>query len=207
MTNAVPAWLPAHTYALGARVSKVVDDGWVFYASVGGLSGNAEPVWPDPYIPPHTVVDNAVTWSQASSIRQQTVTGVGGVLTAFQVANPALLVQTMSARPRSASTVSLPCAYIDARQEQTVFIHDIRQTTLTTPVVVLVQVSDNEQAEAQMDAIMDGLRDAFTLAYHAVNNVSITSEGLAQDADIPELGIPTLGNVISIVTTIAEGRR
>jgi hypothetical protein len=62
------------------------------------------------------------------------------------------------------------------------------------------------QAEAQMDAIMDGLRDAFTLAYHAANAVSISAQSLAQDVDLPELGVPYLANVIGIVSTIAEGR-
>ncbi len=100
----------------------------------------------------------------------------------------------------------MPGAYIDARLEQTVFMHDIRQTTLTTPVVVLVQISDNQLAERQMDAIMDGLRDAFTLAFHATNPVSITAQSLAQDTDLPELGVPYLANVIGIVSTIAEGR-
>lgn len=203
-TNIVPAWAAAHTYATGARVSKVTNDGLIFQASTGGISGNAEPTWPT--IAPWTVVDNAVTWMLASSFRQQVVSGVAAVLAAFQAANPTLLVQTMTARPRSGSAFTMPGAYIDARNESTVFMHDIRQTTLTTPVVVLVQISDNQQAEAQMDAIMDGLRDAFTLAYHAANAVSITSQAVATDTELPELGVPYLANVIGIVSTIAEGR-
>lgn len=205
MSNVVPAWTANHTYALGARVSKVTDDGLIFQVSTAGTSGNAEPAWPSG--PPWTVTDNTVVWMLASSFRQQTVTGVATVLSAFKTANPTLLVQTSSARPRSGSTFAMPGAYIDARQENTVFMHDIRQTTLTTPVVVLVNLSDNEQAEAQMDAIMDGLRDAFTLAYHATNGVSITAQAVAADTDLPELGVPYLANVIGIVSTIAEGRR
>jgi hypothetical protein len=57
-----------------------------------------------------------------------------------------------------------------------------------------------------MDAIMDGLRDAFTLAYHAANGVSITAQGVANDQDLPELGVPYLANIISIVSTVSEGR-
>lgn len=203
-TNVVPAWTAAHAYLLGARVSKVTNDGLVFQASAGGTSGNAEPTWPT--VPPWTVVDNGVTWMLASSFRQQVVAGVASVLSAFQVSNPALLKQTQNARPRSGSTFTMPGAYIDARNEQTVFMHDIRQTTLTTPVVVLVQISDNVQAETQMDAIMDGLRDAFTLAYHAASAVSISAQAVATDTDLPELGVPYLANVIGIVSTIAEGR-
>lgn len=205
MSNVVPAWTAATTYATGARVSKVTDDGLIFQASTGGISGNAEPTWPT--VPPWTVADNTVTWMSASSFRQQTVTGVATTLAAFQAANPTLLVQVQNARPRSGSNFTMPGAYIDARQESTVFMHDIRQTTLTTPVVVLVQISDNVQAEAQMDAIMDGLRDAFTLAYHSTNSVSITAQAVATDTDLPELGVPYLANVIGIVSTIAEGRR
>ena len=204
MSNIVPAWTANHVYAIGARVSKVTNDGLIFQASVAGTSGNAQPTWPS--APPWTVVDNTVTWMLASSFRQQVVAGVATVLAAFQTANPTLLVQTMTARPRSGSTFTMPGAYIDARNETTIFMHDIRQTTLTTPIVVLVQISDNQQAEAQMDAIMDGLRDAFTLAYHAANAVSISAQAVATDTDLPELGVPYLANVIGIVSTIAEGR-
>lgn len=204
MSQIVPAWTALTAYALGARVSKVTDDGLIFQASAGGTSGAAEPVWPTMH--PWTVVDGTVTWMLASSFRQQVVAGVEAVLAAFKAANPTLLVQVDTARPRSGSTFTMPGAYIDARQEQTVFSMGIRQTTLTTPVVVLVQIADNEQAEAQMDAIMDGLRDAFTVAYHAANAVSISAQSLAADTDLPELGVPYLANVIDIVSTIAEGR-
>ena len=142
----------------------------------------------------------------ASSFRQQTVAGVEIVLAAFQASNPTLLVQTQTGRPRGANVFTMPGAWIDARSEVATFAHDIRFTTLTTPVVVAVNVSDNVQAEAQMDAIMDGLRDAFTLAYHAANNVSITAQGVANDQDLPELGMPYLANIISIVSTVSEGR-
>lgn len=204
MSNIVPSWVAVHTYATGARVSKVTDDGLIFLASTGGTSGAGEPTWPS--APPWTVADGTVTWMLASSFRQQVVAGVETVLLNFKAANPTLLVQVDTARPRSGSTFTMPGAYIDARLEQTVFMHDIRQTTLTTPVVVLVQISDNQGAERQMDAIMDGLRDAFTLAYHAANAVSISAQNLAADTDLPELGVPYLANVIGIVSTIAEGR-
>jgi hypothetical protein len=204
MANVVPAWTALTVYALGARVSKVTDDGLIFQASTGGTSGAAQPTWPT--VHPWTVVDGTVTWMLASSFRQQTVAGVETVLLAFKAANPTLLVQVDTAKPRSGSTFTMPGAYVDARYESVVFMHDIRQTTLTTPVVVLVQVSDNQLAERQMDAIMDGLRDAFTLAYHATNAISITAQNVAQDTDLPELGVPYLANVIGIVSTIAEGR-
>ncbi len=204
MSNVVPAWLANHLYVAGARVSKTTDDGIIFYAQTGGTTGNAEPTWPT--IPPWVVVDGGVTWWLASSFRQQTVAGVAAVLAAFHASNPTLLVQWQSARPRGQTNFTMPGAYIDARNEAATFAHDIRFTTLTTPVVVCVNVSDNVQAEAQMDAIMDGLRDAFTLAYHAANGVSITAQGVANDTDLPELGMPYLANIISIVSTVNEGR-
>lgn len=205
MANIVPTWTALKACLLGARVSKVTDDGLVFQASAGGTSGAAEPTWPT--TSPWTVVDGTVTWMLASSFRQQVVTGVVAVLTAFQAANPTLLVQTSSARPRSATNFALPGAYIDTRSESVTFDHDIRYTTLTTPVIVCVQVSDNVQAEAQMDAIMDGLRDAFTLAFHAAaGGVSITAQGVANDTNSPELGMPYLANVIAIASTVNEGR-
>ncbi len=204
MSNVVPAWRANTAYLLGARVSEVTDNGLVWQAQVGGTTGNAEPTWPT--IPPWTVTDGSVTWMLASSFRQQTVAGVAVVLAAFKAANPTLLVQVQNARPRSASNFTMPGAWIDARNEVATFAHDIRFTTLTTPVVVAVQISDNVQSETLMDAIMDGLRDAFTLAYHAANGVSITAQGVANDQDLPELGMPYLANIISIVSTVSEGR-
>jgi hypothetical protein len=204
MSNFVPTWTAATAYLTGARVSKVSDDGLIFQAEVGGTSGNAEPTWPT--TPPWTVVDNGVTWMLASSFRVQSVAGVVSVLTAFQASNPILLVQVMTARPRGASTFTMPGAWLQARSETVSFDHDIRYTVITIPVVVAVQVSDNEQAEAQMDAIMDGLRDAFTLAYHAATPVSITAQTAAADTDLPELGMAYLANIISIASTVQEGR-
>ncbi len=204
MSNVVPTWKAATAYLTGARVSKVADDGLIFQAETTGTSGNVEPTWPT--VPPWTVVDSGVTWMLASSFRVQSVAGVAGVLTAFQAANPKLLVQVMTARPRGASTFTMPGAWIQARSETVTFAHDIRYTVVTIPVVVAVQVSDNEQAEAQMDAIMDGLRDAFTLAYHAATPISITAQTAAADTDLPELGMAYLANIIAIASTVQEGR-
>ncbi len=204
MSNVVPAWKAATAYLTGARVSKVTDDGLIFQAETTGTSGLVEPTWPT--TPPWTVMDSGVTWMLASSFRVQSVAGVVGVLSAFTAANPTLLVQFDTAQPRSGSTFSMPGAWLQARSETVSFIHDIRTTVITTPIVVAVQVSDNEQAEAFMDALMDGLRDAFTLAYHAANPVSITAQTAAADTNLPELGMPYLANIIAIASTVQEGR-
>ncbi len=204
MTQYVPAWKAATAYLTGARVSKVADDGLIFQAETTGTSGNAEPTWPT--TPPWTVIDSGVTWMLASSFRVQSAAGVASVLNAFKASNPTLLVQVMTARPRGASTFTMPGAWIQARSETVSFEHDIRYTVVTVPVVIAVQVSDNQQAEAQMDAIMDGLRDAFTLAYHVTSSVSITAQTAAADTDLPELGDPYLANIIAIASTVQEGR-
>lgn len=200
----LPAWASGTAYLAGARVSPTVPDGTAWLAETGGTSGGTEPTWPT--AEPWTVVDGGVTWGLASTFRARCVAGVYAVLTDFRSANPTLLKGLWRARPKSMTNLDLPGAYLGPRRETVAHGSQIRQTTLTVPVTAIVPVPDNAEAETFMDDLMDALRDAFTLNYHAASGFSITSQEGADDGDQPEGGVPYLANSLAIVNTIAEGR-
>jgi len=148
-----------------------------------------------------------VHWGLATSFRARCVAGVYTVLSDFRTANPTLLKGLFRARPKSMTNLDLPGAYLGTRRETVFNGSDIRQTTLSIPVTAVVPVPDNAEAETFMDDLMDGLRDAFTLHYHAASNFSITAQEAADEGDQPEGGVPYLANSLVIVNTIAEGRQ
>lgn len=199
-----PAWIAATAYLAGARATKVTDDGTNWLVETAGTSGNAEPTWPT--VAPWTVVDGTVTWGLASSFRQQTVTGILGVLSDFILANPTILAASYSARPRSGSVADFPHAYIAERPEHVEHRHDIRIRSLTVPVVLRDMIPDNAQTVLRMDALIDGLVDAFTLAYHAANGFSITVETDTSSVEIDETEVPMYVELITISSVITEGR-
>ncbi len=199
-----PVWQPTHAYALGTRITPVTPDGTNWLVEVPGTSGNTEPVWPT--VQPWTIVDSGVTWGLASSFRQQTVTGILAVLTAFQSANPTTLSGIYAARPKSVTNADLPCAYIESRPETIIHPHDIRTRTLSVPVVLQDWIPDNFAALLRMDALIDGLVDAFTLNYHAAGGYSITVETDTSPLVQEEQGSPTYNEVITISSVITEGR-
>lgn len=201
----LPTWTANTAYVVGTRVTKVADDNTVWLVETAGTSGNAEPTWP--IVAPWTVADGGVSWGLASSFRRKCVVGVYGVLTSFVTANPTLLRTGRKARPKSLTNADLPCAWLDPRRETVTHGGSIRQTTLTVPVKVAVPVPDNAEAETLLDDILDGLRDAFTLNYHAVSGFAITGQDSADEFDEPEGGVPYLVNTLLVVNTIAEGRQ
>jgi len=201
----LPVWTALTAYIVGARATPVVADGTVWLVETAGTSGAAQPTWPTNA--PWTVTDGTVHWGLGSSFRARCVAGDYTVLSDFRTANPTLLKGLARARPKSATNLDLPGAFLGPRREQVVHGSNIRQTTVDVPITVLVPVPDNAEAESLMDDLMDGLRDAFTLHYHAASGFSITAQTDAAEVDEPEGGVPYLANSLVISHTIAEGRQ
>ena len=201
----LPIWTATTVYAVGTRITPVTADGTVWLVETAGTSGAGEPTWPTNA--PWTVTDGTVHWGLGSSFRAKCVAGVYTVLSDFRTANPTLLKGLWHARPKSMTNLDLPGAYLGTRRETVVHGSDIRQTTLSIPVTAVVPVPDNAEAELFMDDLMDGLRDAFTLHYHAASGFSITAQEAADEGDQPEGGVPYLANSLVIVNTIGEGRQ
>jgi hypothetical protein len=201
----LPAWAANTAYVVGTRVTKVADDNSVWLVETAGTSGNTEPTWPT--TAPWTVTDGGVSWGLASSFRRKCVVGINTVLTDFVAANPTLVRSVRKSRPKSLTNTDLPCVWLGVRREVVTHGSQIRQTTLTVPVSVAVPVPDNAEAELLLDDILDGLRDAFTLNYHAASGFAISAQEDADEADEPEGATPYLVNTIAIVNTIGEGHQ
>ncbi len=98
----------------------------------------------------------------ASTFRADTVAGIKAVLDAFVVAHPTLLIRAYAARPESYP--DLPCAYVDARPERVNHDSQIRTRIMSPSVVVIRKITNNEEAMAAFDTLVDLLADAFTAA-------------------------------------------
>ena len=96
----------------------------------------------------------------ATTFRTDTVTGIEAVLTTFRTANPTLLLGVHRARPESFP--DLPAAYISNRPESITHDSGTRTRTMQPSVVVVRRITDNEEAMAAFDTLVDLLVDAFT---------------------------------------------
>lgn len=203
----LPTWLPNHAYIVGTRVTPVTPTTppTTFWVLVAGTSAGTQPVWPT--MEPWTVVDGGVTWGLASSFRQAAVAGVRTTLNAFKTANPTLLLQVMGSEPQSFDAVSKPFAYITGRDETMTLGNQLRTRTLAgLGVAVIDVVPNNVEAEARMDILIDGLVDAFTAAFHAIDGYSIL-QPVSVTEFLPAGGSTYIGNRISLASTFkTEGR-
>lgn len=96
-----------------------------------------------------------------TTFRADVVAGLTSVLQAFQTANPTLLRAVFPARP-SRYTGDMPFAYIETRNESVTHDSGTRTRTMTPSVVVVDQLTDNEETMARFDALVDLLMDHFT---------------------------------------------
>lgn len=206
LPQTTPPWVALTPYLVGARVTPVTPNGLNWYATIAGTSGAAEPTWPtsDPW----TVVDGTVTWRLGTSFRQMAMTGLYQVLVDFREANPWALKGISVARPSNLGKLDLPGAYIAGADESIVHANGVRTRTMSgLAIMVVVPVPDNAEAENAMDCIIDGLQDALTAAYHAIDGSSIMGQTSVAEVPIDEGGVQYLGNLITIgATTKAEGR-
>lgn len=96
----------------------------------------------------------------ATTFRNDIAAGIASTLTAFQTANPDLLRAVYRARPESMP--DLPAAWIDGRSESVGHSEQVRTRTMTVSVVVVRRITNNAEAMAAFDVLVDRLVDAFS---------------------------------------------
>jgi hypothetical protein len=96
----------------------------------------------------------------ATTFRTDIAAGIETVLVAFRTANPTLLLGVHRARPESFP--DLPAAYIDGRPESITHSQGVRTRTMQPSVVVVRRITNNAEAMAAFDTLVDLLVDAFT---------------------------------------------
>jgi hypothetical protein len=118
----------------------------------------------------------------ATTFRTDTVTGIETVLTTFRTAHPTLLLGVHRARPESFP--DLPAAYIDNRPETITHSQGIRTRVMRPSVVVVRRITDNDEAMAAFDTLVDLLVDAFTAVPQFMPD-TIWEELAVADEDAP----------------------
>jgi len=201
----LPVWTASHAYVLGSRVTPVTPDGTVWWVDTAGTSGLVEPTWP--IVQPWTVIDGTVTWGRATSFRMNLVAGAYAQLGAFMTANPNLLAQRLTARPKSASNTAKPYAFIGARPETIFTGSAIRQRGASVQIVLVDDTPDNEEALTRMDQLVDGLVDWFTLYFHAAGAPTISAATAVDQIPEEEAGQGLYAEVLTVSFGLAEGRQ
>jgi len=102
----------------------------------------------------------------------------------------------------------LPGAYVGSRDESIDHTNGIRTRTFDGLTVTVVDVvTDNAEAKARMDALIDGLTDIFSASYHGVDGYSILEQTGVSEVPFEEGGISYLANELPFArTSKAEGR-
>lgn len=90
--------------------------------------------------------------------RQDLVSGVTTMMTAFAAANPTLLKRHFRARPESAVT-DWPCSWLDLRPEDIHYDSAMRDRTFNVSIVFVAGLGDNDQMMTLLDSIVDAFTD------------------------------------------------
>lgn len=196
-----PAWAQG-TYLPFARVSATA--GLVFQTIAGGTTGATEPTWPT--AAPWTVSDGSVTWTVASSFRQQQVAGLVTLLTTFRSANPTMLKSIRLTRPEAMADV--PAAFVGARDEAVAQDGGLRTRRFATSIVLVDRVANNVETENRMDALIDAILDLLSANPHAASGQTIVSPTAVNEYALPEgQNVEYLANEIVLgETQTQEGR-
>lgn len=203
-----PGWQATTAYAVTAVVIPTTFTGYTWRCTTAGTSGSTEPTWPaDPSLSP-TVTDGSVTWSVGTGFRQAIQSGLVTLLTAFIAANPTIIRSVRTVRPRSFTTVDLPCFYVGDLNETIAHSAGIR--TRTVPGFAAYLVDDmGEQIESndRFNFAVDALTDLFTLNPHAISGRSIFQHTATLDTEVSD-GVVTFpaAEFQFAQTHIAEGR-
>lgn len=195
-------WTPATTYVAGAYVSPTADPNQNWVTLAGLTSGAAEPTWPVP--PTFNVADGTGSWQLATSFQEQLVAGIVATLQSYSSANNAALRQIWSARP--GAFAEFPTVYVGSRDATWTYANQIRQWHSIPKVVLVDQGPDGPEQLARIDALVDGIIDTFSRAYHAASPTSIVLVASVAEIDLSEMGTHLLGYELGLTGDIAEGR-
>lgn len=121
-----------------------------------------------------------------TTFRSDIVAGMLTMVQAFITANPTQLKTVVRVRPMSL-TGEFPRAYLDLRTESITHANGIRTRTMSPSVVVVDQLTSNDETLDRLDDLVDLLVDWFTGYPHIVTGtvwdamtVSDESEELAE---------------------------
>ncbi len=211
MTYFQAAWLPNQPYALLAVVSPttfgVNDHTW--QCTVAGTSGATEPTWPDPTTGVTTITDGGVTWSVGTGFRQAIQAGIVAFVGAFAAANPTIIRQVRTTRPRSGGTTEHPFFFIGDMDESIAHSVGIRTRTFTGLTCYWVdELTEQIESNDRANFVADVMCDLFTANFHGAGAPSGIQQVGTYDAEFNEGGViyPALQFTFAPNTSIAEGR-
>jgi hypothetical protein len=203
-----PVWQPATAYLATAVVIPTTFAGFTWRCTAPGTSGNSEPTWPaDPSVSP-TIVDGGVTWSVGTGFRQAIQAAILSVLGTFIAANPTIIRTVRTVRPRSFTTVDLPCFYVGALNESVTHANGIRTRTVEGFSAYLVDnLGEQIESNDRFNFAVDALTDLFTASYHAISGRSILEHTGTIDTETDEGGTAFAAAEFTFGRTfVAEGR-
>lgn len=203
-----PVWTAATAYLAGAIVTETTGLP-MWRCTTAGTSGNAEPTWPT--ASPWTVTDGTVVWTLNTTFRQDVHDGIVTTLTNWQTANPTLLRQVYHARPDSYTLGDLPAATVGNMTESITVMNGIRQRRMDGFTVELIDRAPIAgEADDRMNALVDGLMDYITDAYHSASGTSIVEPIGVSDGDSGLIAegsnLYWYSNVLIFRAYVAEGR-
>lgn len=140
----------------------------------------------------------------SSTFRNDTRTALYSLLQTFNTAQSGLQ-QVYKARPPDFG--ACPCAYVGGITEPSI-PHDsgTRQRNLEANVVLVDELTDNEETAGRLDVLTDALLDALTAAPHAVSGYSVITPVRIDTAELDVGGVFYAANVIVVSGLIMEGR-
>ena len=95
-----------------------------------------------------------------TTFRNDIAAGIETVLNTFKTANPDLLRAVYRARPESFP--DFPAAFVENRPESIGHSQGVRTRTMQPSVVVVRRITNNAEAMAAFDVLVDKLVDTFT---------------------------------------------
>ncbi len=204
----MPIWRAATAYLAGAIVTETTGLR-MWRCTTAGTSGNSEPAWPA--AAPWTVADGTVVWARNTTFRRDVHEGIIATLTAWMAANPTLLRRVWAARPASFTLGDLPCAVIGNMSETITVMNGVRRRQMDGFTVDVVdRAPDGQEAGVRMNALVDGLMDYVSDAYHSASGTSIVEPISVQDGDSGLIAegsnVYWYSNVIMFRAYIVEGR-
>ena len=115
--------------------------------------------------------------------RQDLVSGVTTMMTAFIAASPTLLKRHFRARPESAVT-DWPCSWLDLRPEAVAYNPAVRERNFNASIVFVAGLGDNDQMMTLLDSIVDAFTDHLDSYPHILTG-SAWSDGSWSEEAIP----------------------
>jgi hypothetical protein len=139
-----------------------------------------------------------------TTFRVDTRTALYALLQTFNSAQAGLR-QVYKARPPDFG--SCPCAYVGGITEPQIR-HDsgTRQRTIEANVVLVDELTDNEESAGRLDLLTDALLDALTAAPHAAGAQTVISPVRIDTAELDVGGVFYAANVIVVSGLVLEGR-